>query len=314
MSTRDAVVVGGSGAVGALLCEMLARDGRSVVAVDLPDGSSARATGSSGQSDSPGNSPSHSRIRHEVGDILDPSDRLTALVASADLVVLAVPESVALNTRLSLFDEVPLLVETLSVKSGFASVVDSSGRRGAVLGINPMFAPALGFDGRPVACVTHRPGAAAEVFVSRVTAWGGRVVDIDPDTHDRVAAATQALTHASVLAFGSALATLDVDPALVDALAPPPARTLLAVLARIAGGESEVYWDVQAGNPYAGAARAALVDAAHRIDGAVGPGTEHDFENVVARAGAAVPDFRSYAGLCAELFGIVREPVREENR
>lgn len=314
MSTGDAVVVGGNGAVGKLLCEMLARDDRSVVSVDLPGASPTHAGDPPEQAAAAERQGSQSRIRTEVGNILDPSAKLADILAGAELVVLAVPEHVALGTPLSLFDGVPLLVETLSVKSGFASAVRASSRRDAVLGINPMFAPALGFDGRPVACVTHRPGTSAEDFVARITAWGGRIVDVDPDTHDRVAAATQALTHASVLAFGSALAALEVDAALVDAVAPPPARTMLALLARIAGGEPEVYWDVQAGNPYARAARVALVEAATRIDAAVAPGTDTDFADAVARAGAAVPDSRSYLSLCADLFGIVREPAREENR
>lgn len=306
MRTHDVVVLGGNGAVGSLLCAMLARDGKSVVSVDF--------SASAPQATSAEDAASQSRIRREVGDVLDPSPHVIELLAGAEIVVLAVPEHVALHTQLTLFAEVPLVVETLSVKSGFASVVAASDRAGAVLGINPMFAPALGFEGRPVACVTHRPGVAATEFTARITAWGGRVVDIDPDTHDRVAAATQALTHASVLAFGSALAALELDPALVDAVAPPPARAMLALVARIAGGEPEVYWDVQAGNPYAHGARAALVAAATRVDDAVGAGTANDFASVVDRAGTSVPDGEAYRALCRDLFGIVREPAREEHR
>ncbi|MGB7385256.1 MAG: prephenate dehydrogenase dimerization domain-containing protein [Rhodococcus sp. (in: high G+C Gram-positive bacteria)] len=299
MRKHDAVVVGGNGAVGSLLCQALAHDGYSVLATDV----SERTSPSSPEG-----------VEHEVADILNPSARLIQAVADARLVVLAVPEHIALGTDLSLFDRVALVVETLSVKSAFAAAVEASGRAHAVLGINPMFAPALGFGGRPVACVRHRSGVAAEDFVARITAWGGRVVDVDSDMHDRAAAATQALTHASVLAFGSALGSLGLDPSLVDAIAPPPARTSLALLARIAGGEPEVYWDVQAGNPYAHQARMALVEAASRLDAAVGSGTGEEFGALVERAGAAVPDGESYRRLCADLFGIVRDQGPEGNR
>ena len=54
------------------------------------------------------------------------------------------------------------------------------------------------------------------------------------DQHDRLAAASQALTHATVLAFGLALAELQVDVADLGRIAPPPHTTLLSLLARIA--------------------------------------------------------------------------------
>ena len=56
----------------------------------------------------------------------------------------------------------------------------------------------------------------------------------------------------------AALAELDIDIADLDRIAPPPHAALLSLLARITSGAPEVYWDVQAANPYAPAARHAL--------------------------------------------------------
>lgn len=309
MEFYDIVVVGGNGAVGSLIASLLASgegdDSRKVLALDR----SAPPTSAEGIVDLPA-----AGIVHRTADVLDPDEELLAVLQAASIVVLALPESTATKVPLSYFGAGSLVVETLSVKSGFAAKVGAEDPSCQVLGINPMFAPSLGMQGRPVATVTHRPGKAVEVFKNRIDEWGGRGVEVDAETHDRLAAATQALTHASVLAFGSALASIGVDSALVEALAPPPARTSLALLARITGGEPEVYWDVQAGNPFAATARRALADAVRELDHAVESGSEAEFTALMQRAGAVVPDGYDYSTLCARLFGIVREPARDGGR
>ena len=128
-----------------------------------------------------------------------------------------------------------------------------------------MFAPSLGVAGHPVASVVVRDGRRGRALRDLIEQWGARVVTVTADQHDRVAAAAQALTHAAVIAFGAALAELDVDIADLDRMGPPPHTALLALLARIVSGAPEVYWDVQAANRYASTARRALADSARRL-------------------------------------------------
>ncbi|MDI9897093.1 prephenate dehydrogenase/arogenate dehydrogenase family protein [Rhodococcus sp. IEGM 1381] len=286
-SDGSVVVVGGSGAVGRLMVDLLRGDGVPVTVVDLsgsPDAGSAVT----------------------VGNITAPDERLGSILASAVTVILAVPESVALAADLSALRPDALLVETLSVKSGFSRHVDAIDRPGATVGINPMFAPSLGMAGRPVAVVVHREGPLAQAFLDGVARWGGRVVLLDAARHDRLAAATQALTHASVLAFGLALAELDLPFADIDAVAPPPHATMLAMLARITGGEPEVYWDVQAGNPHAAEARAALRRATQTLNETVDSGSEAQFARLLTEAESALDGSGDrYRAVCAEMFGIV---------
>jgi len=286
-SDDSVVVVGGSGAVGRLMVDLLRGDGVSVTVVDINDGADAFPV--------------------TVGDITTPDQQLAAVLAHAATVILAVPESVALAADLSALQPDTLLVETLSVKSGFSRHVQDARPIGAAVGINPMFAPSLGMAGRPVAAVVHRPGPPVDAFLDSITRWGGRVVHLDAARHDRLAAATQALTHASVLAFGLALAELDLPFVDIDAVAPPPHATMLSVLARITGGEPEVYWDVQAGNPHAADARAALHRATQTVSEPVASGSEADFARLLAQAEAALGgNGDRYRALCAEMFGIVR--------
>ncbi|MFE2581572.1 prephenate dehydrogenase/arogenate dehydrogenase family protein [Streptomyces sp. NPDC059378] len=286
---RRCVVAGGSGAVGRLFTAVLADAGLDVCAVDPEAPLTTRPD-----------------VRLLKGDITAPDDALRAELAGCDLLVLAVPEPVALDAVGALAGLLPhsaLLADTLSVKSRIAAAVTARLPEHQAVGLNPMFAPALGLPGRPVAAVVLRDGPLAEELLGLVAGGGGRVVRMDAERHDRLAAASQALTHATVLAFGQALAELGADIGELTAVAPPPHTTLLALLARIASGTPEVYWDIQSANPYAERARAAL---AHGVDGLrdlARDGDEQDFERQLHRLAGVFGDRLDHFGdVCAGLF------------
>jgi prephenate dehydrogenase len=252
------VVAGGSGAVGSLFAEHLQESGNDVVIVDR---------------NVPG--PTHRVSRFVRGDISDPGAGVADVVRTADAVMLCVPEPVALVAIGRLTGTVrtdALIVDTSSVKSTVVPVLHAAATIAGdteALSLNPMFAPSLGFAGHPVASVIVRDGRRGRALHDLIEAWGARMVPVTADQHDRLAAAAQALTHAAVIAFGAALAELDVDIADLDRIAPPPHAALLALLARITSGAPEVYWDVQAANPHAPAARRALSRGVSELSGVV---------------------------------------------
>lgn len=282
------VVAGGSGAVGSLFAERLQESGNDVVIVD-------RSV--------PG--PTHSVTRFVRGDISDPGAEVADVVRTADAVLLSVPEPVALvavGRLVGMLRPGTLIVDTLSVKSTVVPTLHAATTIAGdveALSLNPMFAPALGFAGHPVASVTVRDGRRGRALHDLIEGWGARVVTVTADQHDRLAAAAQALTHAAVLTFGIALTELDVDIADLDRIAPPPHTALLALLARIASGAREVYWDVQAANPYAPAARRALSHGVSQLAGVVEHGTCDQFGDLLDR-------------LCA-VFGPLRGTYRERS-
>ncbi|MCF3961007.1 prephenate dehydrogenase/arogenate dehydrogenase family protein [Streptomyces fuscigenes] len=288
---RRCVVVGGSGAVGALFAERVRATGARVCLVDPAEPSGGRT---------PDGAP---WVR---GDVTAIDDRLAAELGHADLVVLAVPEQVALAALPGVAGALrpdALLVDTLSVKQRFADAVRRHAPRVQAVGLNPMFAPSLGFEGRPVAAVVVGGGPRVAGLLDLVASWGAVIVPVDDREHDRLAGAAQALTHAAVLAFGLALTRLDVTVADLLRIAPPPHRALLSLLARIAGGTPEVYWDVQAANPEAPAVRKVLADALARLTDTVEGGSEGAFEDLVgelrAHLGAELP---ALGESCAALF------------
>jgi len=282
------VIAGGSGAVGSLFAEQLQESGNDVVIVDR---------------NVPG--PTHRVTRFVRGDISDPGAEVADVVRTADAVLLSVPEPVALVAIGRLVGTLrpdALIVDTLSVKSTVVPALHAATTiAGEVeaLSLNPMFAPALGFAGHPVASVVVRDGQRGRALCDLIEQWGARVVTVTADQHDRVSAASQALTHAAVIAFGAALAELDVDMADLDRMGPPPHTALLSLLARIASGTPEVYWDVQAANPYAPAARRALSRGVSQLANVVDDGTCEEFGDMLDR-------------LCG-VFGPLRGAYRERS-
>ncbi|MFJ1733475.1 prephenate dehydrogenase dimerization domain-containing protein [Streptomyces sp. NPDC088254] len=247
----------------------------------------------------------HPGVRWIAGDISSPGEDVGAELARVDLLLLAVPEPVAVAAVPALMDVLParaLLADTLSVKTRMATTVRGYHGRQAV-SLNPMFAPALGMRGRPVAAVALHDGPLVDELLALVEAHGGRVVRMDAARHDRLAAVSQALTHATVLAFGHALHTLDANVEELIAVAPPPHATLLALLARISSGAPEVYWDVQSGNPLTADVHEALARGVEHLRDVVARGHAAGFEGLLSDAAGVLGERRRpLEDMCAHMF------------
>jgi prephenate dehydrogenase len=288
------VVIGGAGAVGGLVVDLLLGAGADVFVVDVA-------------------APPAQRCAYARDDVCDMDEWLVGEMRRADIVVLAVPERVALAAVPVLARQLrpgALLVDTVSVKTGIVAALAAHTAHLEAVSLNPMFAPALGFDGRAVAAVVVRDGPRARALLDAIGRRGGRVVEVGADEHDRIAAVTQALTHAAVLAFGLALDELGVSAEDLGAVAPPPHLTLLALLARVASGRPETYWEVQAANPHARRARTALAAGLATLADAADHGTGGDFAALLERARESLgPDGDAYARICEELFVVARPPA-----
>jgi prephenate dehydrogenase len=294
MAGRRCVVIGGVGAVGSLFVDLLVGDGADVCIVDR------RPAG-----DAVGDTVRHA-VRYLVADIEQPDAGLANEMSRATLVLLAVPEDVALKALGGIVEQLTpgaLLVDLLSVKTRIVAAERATAAYQPVVSLNPMFAPSLGVKGRAIATVVVHDGPPVQQLLDRLTAWGARPVLMTADHHDRLAAATQTLTHAAVLAAGVALAELEVDVDELAAVGPPPHQMLLALVARIVSGPSEAYWDVQAGNPYARRARAALQAGVQTLETVVDGGDAEPFHQITARLQKLLGDhLDEYGDRCARAF------------
>lgn len=296
---RRCVVAGGAGAVGGLVVDLLLGAGADVFVVDVAAPSAERSQ----------------VCACARADVCAMDAWLVAELRRADVVVLAVPEPVALAALPALARELrpgALLVDTLSVKTGIVAALRAHATHLEAVSLNPMFGPDLGFKDRAVAAVVVRSGPQTRALLEAVRRRGGHVVRLGADEHDRVAAVTQALTHAAVIAFGLALEELGVAVGDVGTVATPPHLTLLALLARIASGEPETYWSVQADNPYAHRARAALATGLATLADTADHGTAGDFAEILERAHKRLsPGCHAYVRMCEELFVVARPPAPE---
>ncbi|WP_051753936.1 prephenate dehydrogenase/arogenate dehydrogenase family protein [Streptomyces achromogenes] len=298
-----AVVVGGGGAVGHMFTERLAASGLAVTSVDI----------------APADRPPVAGVHRITGDVTSPAPPVRDAVATADLVVLAVPEKVvlaAVRPLAALLRKDAVLADTTSVKGAVVArtrdaLAEVPGGGGIeAVSLNPMYAPSLGPDGRPVAVVRLKDGPGVRALLGLMESWGARIVPVGAREHDRLMAAAQAATHAAVLAFGLSLKHLGVGITELSALAPPPHTAMLALLARITSAAPEVYWDVQTGSADAGRARAALKDGVGTLIELADTGDEAAFAATLAELRAYLgADAPRLADLCARMFRHTGRPA-----
>jgi prephenate dehydrogenase len=247
----NTVLIGAGGAVGQLVHAALLARPCTLTAVDLV------------APDAPVD-----RCRWLIADARQPSEDLATALANAGTIVLCLPESVslaALATLAPLIRRGSLLVAVLSIHARFADAVLAQEPAFEALGMNPMFRPDLGFAGQRVMLIPITVGRRSAAWELTLQSWGAVPVTVDPVEHDRLSAAVQAVPHAVLMALGESLRRLGHSPADVLAIAPPPCRLLLALVARLVTGNAEVYRELQACNPEAQRTRQVLCEAVEEL-------------------------------------------------
>jgi prephenate dehydrogenase len=247
------LIFGINGGFGSLFSQMMVSKGILVTGADLADkaGAGVRCD------------------RYISCDLGKLSNELSDRASECDTFLFCVPEQ-ALVRGLRVFADVPapgsLFVDTLSIKTPVADIVSHMRNDVQYLSINPMFAPDIGFNHQNIAAVPIIDGDKCDEFAAYLHDWGANVISMDVVTHDRQTAITQALTHAVTIAFGDCLSRLGYEAEKAWSISAPPHRLLMTLYARILSKDPDVYWEIQADNPYASEARMALIQALQRIE------------------------------------------------
>ena len=206
-------------------------------------------------------------------------------IKAADCVAVCLPEDAALRGATAILERMPdgaLWLDTLSIKQGISRIIDSHTPRLEILSINPMFAPGLGWLGNPVAAISPRTGPKTAYMINLLASWGARVVLVSPEEHDDLTASIQVATHASMLAFGLTLLSLDYGVESALRIATPPHRVLLSLLHRLATMNPEVYWDIQHNHPRGDAVRQALRHSLEMVAASAGSESSAGFNEIFA--------------------------------
>lgn len=195
--------------------------------------------------------PPRAPLDHCVIDVLSMPEQVPELLEAATVIIFALPEDVAIRGLECFVGQIPsvnVIVNTCSVQAPFQRRAAELFPGVASVGINPMFAPTLDCTGRPVVLCERQESEVGNRLATLLQANAMRVTRLPPDEHDQVMAVCQALPHAAILAFAFALERSGCDMDTLQAVAPPPMKTMLSLAARILHNAPVIYWDIQKHN------------------------------------------------------------------
>ncbi|HTO89354.1 MAG TPA: prephenate dehydrogenase/arogenate dehydrogenase family protein [Thermoanaerobaculia bacterium] len=201
---------------------------------------------------------------------------------SADLVVCATPPAAIVELYAAWSKRPPagVIVDIASIKTPLIEPIRALQRAGGrVASIHPMFGPStiLLRDADVVICDTGTPEAT--VIVKKLfQPTTAHLVYLPIDEHDRVMADLLSLAHAAALAFALAL------PPAEHPVRSSTFQALESVAATVARESPDVYYEIQAMNPYSGLALERLRGALDRIVATVTARNAKGFRTLFAEA------------------------------
>lgn len=292
----NVLILGGAGMVGSFVAGMLRGRGQSLMVVDVV--------------------PPRAPVNHRVMDALSMPEQAPELLKAATIIIFALPEDVAMRGLECFAGQIPsikVIVNTCSVQAPFQRRAEELFPTVASVGINPMFAPTLDCTGRPVVLCERRESEAGNRLATLLQAHAMRVTRLPPDEHDQVMAVCQALPHAAILAFAFALRRSGCDMDTLQAVAPPPMKTMLSLVARILHNAPAIYWDIQKHNSAGQRQRDQLSASLGLLDHLCGGDTPEAFAdelNAVQRLLGTYVDV--YGKTCETLFNVLSSSRRND--
>jgi chorismate mutase/prephenate dehydrogenase len=187
------------------------------------------------------------------------------LELSHELIVVAAPLDATRQILLSLAERPPtgVIVDIGSLKSPLADALHGLRAAGAqVTSMHPMFGPDTSLlSGRHVVLVDLGVPSATDAVRALFAPTMAELIVLDLDTHDRLMAVVLGLSHAVNLSFSAALAEAGVPLSLLTRLSSTTFDAQLGVAAGVSRENPDLYYEIQAMNPYGAQTLAALQTA-----------------------------------------------------
>lgn len=258
---RSALVIGGAGRMGRWFTEFLATQGWAVGVAD-PAGPVAGL---------PWHADWHEAAR------------------SAELIIVAAPlaATAGILQELIVLQPPGLVVEIGSIKAPVAAPLAALRDAGvAIASIHPMFGPDVRLlAGRHVILVDIGAPAAQADARALFEQTSAGLVEMSLQQHDRLVAWVLGLSHATNIAFFTALAQSGRGVAELAAFSSTTFGAQLRVAARVAQENPELYFEIQSTNPHGIEPLKALAASAAAVEQAVTAGDALAFATLM-RAGA----------------------------
>jgi prephenate dehydrogenase len=204
------------------------------------------------------------------------------LARKCDMVVVSVP----IRSTVSVIEEIaPLLTErqilcdlTSLKMEPIKAMLRSSAE---VIGLHPMFGPGVSsLQGQTIiACPVRCKKETEEKVLEGFTRQGARVIHTTPETHDRMMAVIQGLTHFSTLCMAETMRRTGIPVADALRCTSPIYRIELGVIGRLLGQDPDLYADILTMNPYVPPVLDALQEAMRHLQELVQQGDRDGFRS-----------------------------------
>lgn len=234
VDAKTVAIIGGRGAMGSCMAKMFADLGHAVMVADQET---------------------------ELG--------VVEAAREADVVLISVPiretEQVIREIGPAVREDA-LLADVTSVKSGPMKAMLECSKSAGVVGTHPLFGPSVhSLQGQRVVMVPGRGDEWEKWLRSMFEARGLNVLESTAQTHDRVMAVVQVLTHFSTEVMGKTIASLGVSLEETLQFTSPVYYIDLLMTARHFAQSSDLYASIQMSNPETERITEAFLNAAEEL-------------------------------------------------
>jgi prephenate dehydrogenase len=194
----------------------------------------------------------------------------TEIVEDADVVLVAVPIAVTVETIHEIGDKVPedaLFCDITSVKK---NPVEAMSRYcDEVLGMHPMYAPSNSISGQKVV-LTPEKGHKWTEFEEFWKDHGADIHITDPESHDKAMGLVQGLMHFSELVVAETIRKSDISGDEMGEYSSPVYQLITDLTARMLNQKPDLYGSIQANNPENVEIRQEFIESAEEIRDLIG--------------------------------------------
>ena len=224
---------------------------------------------------------------------------LDAAISRSDIVVISVPIDVTEDTIRTVAPKMnrgSLLMDVTSIKKRPLAAMEAFAPDGVeAIGTHPMFGPSIsGIRGQTVMITpSNRCERWLPVILDLFEGEGANVEIVDADTHDRVMAVVQGLTHFAYISIGSTLRSLDFDVSESRRFMSPVYEIMLDFVGRILGQNPHLYAMIQINNPSVAEVHEAFITECIRLSEMIREHSAQNFILLMKRAASHFGDTES---------------------
>ena len=204
-------------------------------------------------------------------------------IQRADIVLIAVPipkTPGVLKSAAKIARKGALLADVASVKSDAVNAMRGIKAEIELVSMHPLFGPgASSLKNKDIVVVPVRPGKLYKELKRALAKKGARITEMDEDTHDRVMAIVQCMSHFVLLAYMHSMKSVS-GLKQADRLRTPIFSNLMNLAKASMTGNPDLYGELQVQNKYAKVVRSSMMESFHSLDAAFSKGDAKAVRNI----------------------------------